>query len=264
MKILVKIRYNGANYCGFQVQPNGITVQAVLTNAFSRLFGFPCHVTGCSRTDSGVHALGFCAAVSPANEDLLSTDWCHIPTEKLHRAVNVLLPDDISVIAAASIPDAFHPRYNVCAKTYEYRIFNAPYRDPFCHRLAYHEPRYLDDSALARMNEVAATFVGKHDFSGFMASGSSIDDCTRCVFSASVTRSGEYVIYRVTADGFLYNMVRIMAGSLLDVAHERKSIEDIRKALEDGKRTSSGFTAPPDGLYLCDVHYGQEIRWLCR
>jgi tRNA pseudouridine38-40 synthase len=114
------------------------------------------------------------------------------------------------------------------------------------------------------MNQGAQLFVGQHDFSGFMSAGSSVEDCRRTVKSAEVRQYGERIVYRVEADGFLYNMVRIMAGSLLDVAHGRKSIEDIREALEEGKRTSAGFTAPPDGLYLCDVHYGQEIQWMCR
>ena len=264
MKILLKIRYDGAAYCGFQTQPNGITVQEVLTKAFGALMGFPCHVTGCSRTDSGVHALGFCAALEPADPSLLSTDWCKIPTEKIHRAVNVHLPEDIAVIAAAEVENEFHPRYSVVSKAYEYHIHNAPYRDPFLNKRVYHDPVRIDTDALQRMNQVAQLFVGQHDFSGFMSAGSSVEDCRRTVKSAEVRQYGERIVYRVEADGFLYNMVRIMAGSLLDVAHGRKSIEDIREALEDGKRTSAGFTAPPDGLYLCDVHYGQEIQWMCR
>lgn len=263
MKILLKIRYNGAGYCGFQTQPNGITVQAVLTEAFSRLFGFPCHVTGCSRTDSGVHALGFCATVTPADASVSDTDWCRVPVGKIHRAINVLLPDDIAVIAAAHVADDFHPRYNVVSKTYEYRIHNAPYRDPFLQHRAHHEPRRIDESALERMNAIAQLFVGTHDFSGFMAAGSSVEDTTRTVYAAHVRRDGEQILYRVEANGFLYNMVRIMAGSLIDAAYDRKSAEDIRTALMGCSRSCAGFTAPPDGLYLYDVKYDREIRWIC-
>lgn len=262
MKILLKIRYNGAGYCGFQTQPNGITVQAVLTEAFSKLLGFPCHITGCSRTDSGVHALCFCASLQPADVSQLSVDWCPVPAGKIHRAVNVLLPEDIAVIAAACVPDDFHPRYSVVSKAYEYHIHNAPYRDPFLFRRVHHEPRVIDDAALRAMNDVAEMFVGTHDFSGFMSSGSSVEDCRRTVYSASVHRDGEQIIYRVEANGFLYNMVRIMAGSLIDIAYGRKNEEDIRAALQDGDRTRAGFTAPPDGLYLCDVKYDREILWL--
>lgn len=263
MKILVKIRYNGAGYCGFQTQPNGITVQAVLTEAFSRLFGFPCHVTGCSRTDSGVHALGFCATVVPADESVCRTDWCRIPPEKIHRAVNVLLPEDIAVVAAAIVTDDFHPRYSVISKTYEYRIHNAPYRDPFLMNRAHHEPRRIGDAALSEMNAVAQMFVGEHDFAGFMSAGSSVEDTVRTVYAANVRRDGEQIIYHVEANGFLYNMVRIMAGSLMDVAYGRKTSEDIRVALDECRRTCAGFTAPPDGLYLSHVKYDREIHWMC-
>lgn len=264
MKILLKIRYNGTAYCGFQTQPNGITVQEVLTKSFSQLLGFPCHVTGCSRTDSGVHALGFCATLEPADPAVLASDWCKIPTEKIHRAINVLLPEDIAVIAAAEVADSFHPRYSVIRKAYEYHIHNAPYRDPFLHHRAYHDPVYIDDEALAKMNAVAQMFVGQHDFSGFMSAGSSVEDFVRNVMHADVVREETKIIYRVEADGFLYNMVRIMAGSLIDVAHGRKSPEEISEALVTGKRSSAGFTAPPDGLYLCEVLYGEEIHWQCK
>lgn len=264
MKILLKISYDGAAYCGFQTQPNGITVQEVLTKAFSQLMGFPCHITGCSRTDSGVHALGFCATLEPADSSALTTDWCKIPTEKIHRAANVLLPSDIAVIAAAEVPNEFHPRYSVVSKMYEYHIHNAPYRDPFLVKRAYHDPVSIDEDAMKRMNQAAQLFVGQHDFSGFMSSGSSVEDCRRTVVNAEVFRYDNSVIYRVEADGFLYNMVRIMAGSLIDIAHGRKNVGDIQVALRDGKRSSAGFTASPDGLYLCDVRYGQEIQWQCK
>lgn len=264
MKILLKIRYDGSAYCGFQTQPNGITVQEVLTKTFSQLMGFSCHITGCSRTDSGVHALGFCAVLEPADPGARVTDWCKIPTGKIHRAANVLLPDDIAVIAAAEVADDFHPRYSVISKAYEYHIHNAPFRDPFLHRRAYHDPVVLDEDALRRMNRVAQMFVGTHDFSGFMSAGSSVEDCRRTVKSAFVRRDGDRVVYRVEADGFLYNMVRIMAGSLIDVAHGRKGADDIRRALDDGSRVSAGFTAPPDGLYLCEVCYGHSIDWQCK
>lgn len=239
-------------------------MQEVLTKSFSQLMGFPCHITGCSRTDSGVHALGFCATLEPADPSVLTMDWCKIPTEKIHRAVNVLLPNDMAVIGAAEVADEFHPRYSVVSKAYEYHIHNAPYRDPFLIRRAYHDPVLIDEDALKRMNQAAQLFVGLHDFRGFMSSGSSVEDFRRTVKSAEVFRHNHRVIYRVEADGFLYNMVRIMAGSIIDIAHGRKTVEDIQVALRNGKRSYAGFTAPPDGLYLCDVYYGQEIQWQCK
>lgn len=264
MKILLKIRYDGSGYCGFQTQPNGITVQEVLTKAFTHLMGFPCCITGCSRTDSGVHALGFCAALEPADPAVLATKWCKIPTEKIHRAVNMHLPEDIAVVAAAEVEDDFHPRYSVVSKAYEYHIHNAPYRDPFLRQRVCHDPVCIDDTALERMRQTAQLFLGTHDFKGFMSSGSSVEDCTRTVIHSAVWREGDRIVFRVEADGFLYNMVRIMAGSLLDVAHGRKTTEDIREAIQAGIRTSAGFTAPPDGLYLCDVRYGRDIQWMCK
>jgi len=258
------VAYDGSAYCGFQVQPNGVSVQAVLTDAFSRLFGFPCSVTGCSRTDSGVHAIGFCAAVAPRGTDAPGDGWCPVPVGKIHRAVNMLLPDDIAVTAAAEVDDSFHPRYNVVQKTYEYRIHDGAARNPFLLGKAYHTGRPITDAGMERMRAAAAYFVGRHDFAGYMASGSKIVDTVRCVSDAQVCRASDgTVVFRVSADGFLYNMVRIMAGTLLDCAYGRLSPEDAQRAVREKNRTLAGYTAPPEGLYLCQVEYDREIRWMC-
>jgi len=264
MKLLVKIRYDGGAYCGFQAQPNGISVQSVLTDAFSRLFGFPCNVTGCSRTDSGVHALGFCATVEPREESMRGERWCSIPAARLHRAINVLLPDDIAVCAAADVEDELHARYNVVEKTYEYHITDCPARDPFLRGRAYQAPRRITGDGLDRMRECAALFVGQHDFSGYMAAGSKITDPHRTVTHADVRRTEDgMLVYSVSADGFLYNMVRIMAGTLLDCAWGRKSVSDAEAALRTGERARAGFTAPGHALYLCRVQYDRPIEWMC-
>jgi len=264
MKILLRIRYNGTNYCGFQAQPNGVSVQSVLTESFSRLFGFPCNITGCSRTDSGVHALGFCAALEPREEERRLQKWCSIPVGRIHRAVNVLLPEDIAVSAAAEVEDDFHPRYNVTKKTYEYHIADSPARDPFQHLRAYHALCAVGDAGLEKMRSAAALFVGRHDFSGYMASGSKITDAVRTVADAGVERRADgMLVYRVTADGFLYNMVRIMAGTLLDCAYGRKTVQDAEAALLTGERARAGFTAPGHGLYLCRVEYDRPVLWMC-
>lgn len=262
MKLLLKIRYNGRNYCGFQVQPNGIAIQQVLTDACTKLFGISCSVTGCSRTDSGVHALGFCAAVSARDESVVN--WCRIPTGKIHRALNVLLPSDIAVSACAEVPDDFHPRYNVKSKMYVYRISDAPFRDPFLYGCVYHAPRRITPDELNRMAEVTRLFVGSHNFAGFMSSGSKIVDTTRTVFHAEVTRdSDDLIVFSVEADGFLYNMVRIMSGTLIECAYGRKSIADVETAIREGNRSFAGFTAPPEGLYLHTVRYDRKIYWQC-
>lgn len=265
MKLLLNIRYDGQRYCGFQAQPNGVSVQAVLTETFSRLLGFPCDITGCSRTDSGVHARQFCATLSPREECRKGENWCPIPAAKLHRAVNVLLPDDISVTAAAVMPDDFHARYNAVGKTYEYHIRDFPARDPFSHGKVYAVARPVTAEGMERMQRICSLYVGQHDFAAFMAAGSKIIDTVRTVTRAEVNRvSDEELVFTVAADGFLYNMVRIMAGTLLDCAWGRKTEEDIRQALETGDRTKAGFTAPPEGLFLTRVHYDREILWECR
>lgn len=263
MKILLKIRFNGAAYCGFQAQPDGRAVQNVLTAAFSDLFGFPCDITGCSRTDSGVHALGFCATVAP-HDVPYAEDWCPIPAGKIHRAVNTRLPDDIAVTAASVVPDSFHPRYDVLSKEYEYRIYDTPCRDPFFDRLAYHSVRKITDESVYRMNECAALFCGRQNFAAFMATGSKITDPVRTVYAASVSRDNDGLIrYRVQADGFLYNMVRIMTGTLLEAAYGTRTPQQITDALMTGDRRLAGFTAPPCGLYLSHVTYNRDIQWLC-
>jgi len=263
MNILLKLSFDGRNYCGFQSQPNGRAVQNVLTDVFSDLFGFPCAITGCSRTDSGVHALQFCALLSP-REKTADDTWCSIPVGKIHRAANCRLPDDIAVTAAASVPDNFHPRYDVIKKEYVYRIFDSPFRSPFLSGRAYHTPRRIDEEAVRRMNDAAALFVGEHNFAAFMATGSKITDPHRTVYSATVQREPDGILtYRVEANGFLYNMVRIMAGTLLEIAADSRRADDVAEALATGDRTKAGFTAPPEGLYLSQVTYNREIHWLC-
>lgn len=262
MKILLRVCFNGRAYCGFQAQKNGLSVQQVLTDAATKLFGFPCSVTGCSRTDSGVHALGFCALLCP--RDFREERWCSIPVGKLHRAINVLLPDDISVMACAEVADDFHPRYQAHSKMYEYRIYDAPVRDPFLMGRVYHTPRRISDNGLALMQQTAQLFLGQHDFSAFMATGSKITTPVRTVFFSEVIRESQNIIrFRVEADGFLYNMVRIMTGTLLECAYGKRSPEDVLRALHTGMRSCAGFTAPPEGLCLHTVKYQTEIHWLC-
>ena len=264
MKLIVRIKYLGTNYAGFQVQPQKTTIQGELCRAFADFFGFEVCVTGCSRTDSGVHANGFTATVEPKSDAVKTTDWCTIPPSKLHRAVNMLLPVDISVVAAAFVPDEFHPRYDVVGKQYVYRIYDKPFRDPFLYGRVYEHGYPITYEMIADMNKAASLFVGKHDFSGFMAVGSKVTSTVRTVTSACVSRGADGIIgFSVEADGFLYNMVRIMAGTLIEIAHGRKCNNDIVAALETGDRTKAGFTAPPEGLYLEKVTYPEPICWQC-
>ena len=264
MKLLLKIAYIGTHYAGYQAQPDLPSVQVTMTEAVSRAFGFPCTVTGCSRTDAGVHALGFCAAVSPKDPDTAASDWLKIPCGRVHRLLAHELPDDIAVVGEAVIEDDdFHPRYSVREKTYEYRMYDTPAEDPFRCGRAWHLKRPITDAGLARMNEAAAHLVGRHDFSSFMAAGSKIEDAARTIRSIGIVRDGNGLTLTVTADGFLYHMVRIITGTLVDVAAGTMEPDDMTAVLDACDRTRAGRTAPPDGLYLADVCYDRPIGWQC-
>lgn len=264
MRLMLYISYDGSGFCGWQAQQNGQSVQTVLTAAVNDLFGHPCDVTGCSRTDSGVHARMFCATVADKGAASLSST---IPASRVPRALNVRLPESISVNAALEVPDDLHARYAVSSKQYVYRVLFSPERDPFESGRAWHVPYPLTDDGFARMEQAAAAFVGKRDFSSCMASGSKILDCERNVLSASVTRAprttpggrGDLVEFRVRADGFLYNMVRIMAGSLIDAAAGRMDPAGFPARLTACDRTQMGRTAPACGLYLDAVYYDDPL-----
>lgn len=252
MKIFLNISYVGSAYCGYQVQKNGVSVQQRLNEAAKALFGFECDVVGCSRTDKGVHANMFCACVSERGcKNINST----IPESAIPIAFNSYLPGDISVRSAKYVDDGFHPRYDVKYKEYVYKIYNAPISDPFLFGRVWHYPRRISEDALAKMDQAAKNFIGKHDFSAFMASGSSVSDTVRSVMSARVEKHGDVIEFTVCADGFLYNMVRIMAGTLVAVAEGKIMPEQIRDIIESRERNQAGTTAPPDGLYLNRVEY---------
>jgi len=264
LKLLLKLQYDGSRYCGFQVQKNGESIQGVLCRTAEDLFTFPVNVTGCSRTDAGVHALGFCAAVEPKEMERRGEDWTAIPPGRLHRALNQRLPDDIAVIGVAAVPDGFHPRYDVVEKEYLYRIWDRPCRSPFLKGRALDLKRTVSPSEEELMRRTAALYVGRRDFSGFMASGSKITDPVRSVSHAEVFRDAEECLcFSVRADGFLYNMVRIMVGTLLDRVRGAISEEDVIAALDTADRSRAGFTAPPEGLYLKEVFYDREIPFAC-
>lgn len=250
MKLLLKIRFIGTAYCGFQVQKNGVSVQSVLCEAAGSLYGVPCDITGCSRTDSGVHANAFYAALRPRGDEIPA-----IPADRVARALNAFLPPDIAVMGAVEVPEGFHPRYDAEYKEYLYQIWNRPERDPFLHGLAFHYPPKIAEGALLAMREAAGHFVGTHDFRAYMAEGSSVKSTVRTVKYCEVERSGDLVSVRVAADGFLYNMVRIMVGTLLEVAAGKIAPGEILAVTESKNRKRAGFTAPACGLYLNRVVY---------
>ena len=252
MKILLNLSYVGTAYCGYQVQKNAVSIQQRLNEAAKALFGFECDIVGCSRTDKGVHAKMFCATVSERGKEGIAST---IPEGSLPAAFNSYLPGDIAVRSAKYVEDSFHARYDVKYKEYVYRIYNAQLPDPFLCGRVWHYPRSISDDSLAKMNEAASFFVGKYDFSSFMASGSSVSDTVREVVSARVERQGDVIEFYVAADGFLYNMVRIMTGTLIAVAEGKISPLDIPDIIVSKDRSRAGMTAPADGLYLNKVEY---------
>ncbi len=252
MKLFLKIKYNGTRYAGYQVQDHSPTVQRELNIATADLFGFDCDITGCSRTDAGVHALCFCATVQEHLKDYIHTN---IPVERIPQALNVRLPSDITVFYAEFVPTEFHARYDVKSKTYEYRILNSHYSDPFEVNRAFHFSKHISDQDLINMQKAAKAMCGTHDFSSFMATGSKITDAVRTIYSCDVDRSGDIITVRISADGFLYNMVRIICGTLIEVAKNNISPEDITAIISSCNRRLAGPTLPPYGLYLVDVEY---------
>jgi len=245
-RLMLTLCYDGTAYHGWQVQPNAITVQETLQNAIEAVTGVRAGVIGCSRTDTGVHAAMFCCTF-----DTDST----VPAERMALALNMHLPDDIGVYACKEVAADFHPRYAAKGKRYTYRVNNTHYRDPFTDR---YTVRYTPALDAERLDEYAKDFVGKHDFSAFCAANADTVDNVRTVSHFSVKREGDMVLFTVEADGFLYNMVRIMVGTLLDMGAGRLPADAIRAALESGNRDLAGATAPAKGLCLEKVFYGEE------
>lgn len=247
MKYFAKIKYLGTDFHGFQVQPDKRTVQGELCRALGEALGAECKVTGCSRTDAGVHANEFCITAE--------AEGATVPPEKLPLAVARFLPNDLSLFCAKECDKDFHPRYDAHEKEYLYRIINTAVYDPFEYGRAWFLPRPIDNEKIALMNIAAKKIVGKRDFAAFMSEGSDTEDTVRCVTSLTVEKKGELIEIRIRADGFLYNMVRIIVGTLIEVAYGRFSPDYIEKIIESKNRQMAGMTAPPDGLYLNRVIY---------
>ncbi len=244
-RLLLTLQYEGTRYCGWQVQPSGVTVQQTLQDAIERVTGVRSGVIGCSRTDAGVHAAMFCCT--------FDTD-SPIPPARFPAALNAHLPTDIAVSNCREVAADFHPRYAARGKRYVYRVWNAPERSPFWETRAIHLRSPLDAEALQR---AARAYIGTHDFSAFCAAGSAVRDRVRTVRDFTVTREGDLVTFAVEADGFLYNMVRIMVGTLLDIASGHLNAGCIPDALASGDRDRAGATAPAKGLCLQAVFYDE-------
>ena len=243
MRIKLKIEYDGTGYCGWQVQPNGVSVQEVITAAIKKITGEDAKLIGSGRTDAGVHAAG-----QVAHFDTMSS----VPPEKFAHALNAVLPEDIKIISAEQTDDDFNARFSAKRKTYEYRMYVSEFSHPLKSRYAVWINYPLD---VVKMNSAAKLFEGEHDFKCFLAANSSVKDTIRTVYNANVEKLGDEIVFSVTGNGFLYNMVRIMAGTLLAVGSGKLTESDVKQILESGERQLAGKTMPAKGLLLKSVEY---------
>lgn len=241
--LAVFLMYEGTAYHGWQIQKELPTVQETLERAVAAVTGRRVHVTGCGRTDAGVHAKCYVA-----NFHTDST----IPVERLPYALNTHLPPDIAVTGAREVSERFNAIGSCVRKEYTYRIYNSRVRDPFYVNRAWFYPRRLDERV---MQAAASEFVGTHDFAAVRSVGTDVQSTVRTVFAYDVLRRGEQILLRVSADGFLYNMARAMAGTVVYAAEGKITPAQIGAILDAGDRTAAGPTAPPGGLYMTGVWY---------
>lgn len=246
-RIRLVVAYDGTDYCGWQIQPNGITIEEVLNTTLKKLTGEDIHVIGASRTDSGVHALG--------NVAVFDTD-SPIPPERMAYALNRKLPEDIVIVKSDEVPPNWHPRYqDRVSKTYEYHIYNAPVPDPMKRRYSTFVSFPMDAD---KMREGAAYLTGEHDFVSFCNIRTNVENTVRTIDEIVIENSGSDITIRVTGNGFLYNMVRIIAGTLIRVGRGFYTPGKVKEILEARQRTEAGVTAPPEGLTLLRIEYEEE------
>lgn len=243
MRYVLKVAYDGTDFCGWQIQPNKRTVQGEIENAIFTAFGARAKVCGSGRTDSGVHAL---SQVAHVDLDV------NIRPEKLADALNVHLPQDVSVLSSSAAADGFDANRTAKKKTYCYQLYCSARRNPLLERYAVRVDGAPDINA---MREAAEQFVGEHDFKAYCASGSQVKTTVRTIFSLNVLIDKETIKIEVCGNGFLYNMVRTIAGTLLWHAYGKLTLEDIARSLESGNRALAGKTLPPKGLVLKSVEY---------
>lgn len=242
-RVKLVVAYDGTNYHGWQVQDNGITIEEVLNRTISELVQEDIKVIGASRTDAGVHACG--------NVAVFDTE-SRIPGDKFSFALNQRLPDDIRIQESCEVDADFHPRYADTVKTYEYNILNRRFELPskrlyaaFCY--------YPMD--IERMNQAAAYLVGEHDFKSFCSAGAQVQTTVRTIYAVNVTKEDDMVHIRITGNGFLYNMVRIIAGTLMQVGIGLMEPERVKEILEARDRSKAGPTAVAKGLALVEIRY---------
>ncbi len=247
-RVMLVVAYDGTNYCGWQIQPNGVTIEEKLNRELSALLKEDIKVVGASRTDSGVHAMG--------NVAVFDTN-AKMPAEKIAYALNARLPEDIKVQKSVEVEADFHPRYTDSIKTYEYRILNRNFNIPMFRQYTYfyHYPLDID-----KMREAARYLIGKHDFKSFCTPNPQVTDTVREIYELGILKNEDVITIRVKGHGFLYNMVRIIAGTLIQVGGGKISPDEIPDILAGHDRQLSGPTAPAHGLTLMEISYPKNIQ----
>ncbi len=248
MNIKLTIEYDGTNYCGWQVQPNGRAIQEVLEQAVEKILGVKIRLNASGRTDAGVHALGQVANFFyDGNVDL----W------RLQRGLNALTPDGIVIRRAEVMPDSFDARRDGRVRVYQYRIWSDPWPSAISRRFSWHVHEPLDLSA---MQEAIRHLEGQHDFASFQAAGCDAPHAVRTIYRNTLTRQGELVLYDVEANAFLRHMVRNIVGTLVEVGRRERAPASFAELLEARDRTLAGPTAPPQGLFLVEVRYEERMK----
>lgn len=242
-RVKLTVAYDGTNYCGWQVQPNGITVQEILNQCLSEFTGEKIETIGASRTDAGVHALG--------NVAVFDTEM-RMPGDKFSFALNQRLPEDIRIQKSEEVEMDFHPRYVKSEKTYEYHILNR--RFPIPTERFYSHFTYIPLD-IERMREAASYLIGEHDFKSFCGTGAQVKTTVRTVKEIQIEKNEDKITIRITGEGFLYNMVRIIAGTLMDIGGGLYPPEKMQEILAAKDRKKAGPTAPARGLTLMEIQY---------
>ncbi len=245
--IALKLMYVGTAYHGWQIQKNALTVQEVLQKALSKLLKQPIRCVGAGRTDAGVHAEVYIANFKAE---------CSVPLERLPLAVNALLPPDVVVVSARQVSDDFNAIGSCIRKEYTYRVYNSRIRNAFHVNRVYFYPKHLDETLMAK---AAQRLVGTHDFRAMRDVGTPTKTTVRTCHYFNVERRGDLIELKVCANGFLYNQVRVMTGTVLYVAEGKLAVEDLDGILERGVRTEAGPTVPPDGLYMTRLWYREPV-----
>ena len=247
--IKLVLAYDGTAYAGWQVQPGRETVQGVLEAALEKITGQSIRTIASGRTDAGVHALGQVVGFRTQNR---------LPADVFQRALNAELPHDVAVLEAADVPEGFHPIRDAVRKRYRYVIHDGPVRDVFARRYCWQYRCRLDSQAMSR---AARALTGTHDFKSFQTQGAEREHTVRTIYEVSVTRGdgpqSDAVAIEVEADGFLYNMVRAIVGTLVEVGRGAQDEAWVAQVLHTANRPAAGPTAPPQGLFLVQVEYGR-------